>query len=179
MNWLKDNVLSFANNVFTGRVGASSPRTDEARKEAIDAMYAAYKKKAFSSVSDLSADEFGELLRGTSNILCVDTREPRERDIAALPGSIPASEFDAEAAQASGKLIVAYCTVGYRSGLFCRNLVREHPELNDHVKNLAGGILSWCHAGQPVVDAQNQTTQTVNVYGKAWDLLPDGHVGVW
>ena len=61
-------------------------------------------------------------------------------------------------------------SVGYRSGSEAARLRRDGLD----ARNLRGGILEWCHAGQPVVNAGGPTRR-VHVYGARWNFLPEGY----
>jgi sodium/bile acid cotransporter 7 len=44
--------------------------------------------------------------------------------------------------------------------------------------NLRGGLLAWVHAGGKVYDA-NGETRRIHVYGRKWNLAPNGYDAVW
>ena len=84
-----------------------------------------------------------------------------------IPGSLPRDVFEKNLGSHAGKTVVVYCTIGYRSGLYAK-------ELNDKglkAVNLKGGILSWIHASQRLNDDRGETRR-VHVYGAKWDLAP-------
>ena len=92
-----------------------------------------------------------------------------------IPGSISKKEFNKSRSDYRDHKIVAYCTIGYRSGLFASKLQKE----NFDVVNLKGSILSWVNAGQPVITSDGSEIKKVHVYGKKWDLLPEGYEGMY
>jgi len=123
-------------------------------------------------VRDISV---GELLRqNLQDVVLVDVRDSVEREISSIPGSISQAEFERRPQLSEGKLIVPFCTIGYRSGLYTRKLTQQ----GRNARNLRGGILAWCHAEQPVV-ATDKPTRRVHVYGRKWNLLPSAYEGVW
>ena len=84
---------------------------------------------------------------------------------------------DSGVAWLGGRIVIPYCTIGYRSGHYTRDL--QSRELGLTVRNLAGSILAWTHAGGPLVApgaagaaGQAEETRRLHVYGAAWDLAP-------
>ena len=61
--------------------------------------------------------------------------------------------------------MVAYCTIGMRSGLYTKELRERGIE----AYNLMGSVLSWSHAGRDFEGADGPTRR-VHVYGATWDL---------
>ena len=114
--------------------------------------------------------------------ILVDVREDAERAISQIPCALSPGEF-AQAYTLSGppqdKTVVAYCTIGYRSGKFAKKLIAQGIP----VLNMEGGILAWAGRHSPLVhhDAMGVTAPTtqVHVYGKEWNLLPTGYQSVW
>jgi hypothetical protein len=90
-----------------------------------------------------------------------------------LPGAVRVSEFRPAAFRRSA-VFVPYCTIGYRSARFARELRRTRSE----VFNLDGGILAWCHAGLPLQDGVGPTRK-VHIYSAAWNLLSSDYEAVW
>lgn len=126
----------------------------------------------FPEVRDISV---GELLQQNfTDVILVDVRDSAERAISSIPGSISQEEFERRPQLSDGKLIVPFCTIGYRSGLYTQKLMQQ----GRNARNLRGGILAWCHAEQSVV-ANDKPTRRVHVYGRKWNLLPSSHEGVW
>lgn len=87
--------------------------------------------------------------------LVVDVRDPEERAVASIPGSIaiPIANLSKRAIQQaiqaeSGNLnqkLVMHCQFGKRGGKACEKLLLEDPKLE--VYNLEGGISSWMMTG--------------------------------
>ncbi len=149
------------------------PADDAGRKAQVDALYADY-KKSFPQTPEITA-EAAVALAARGELLPIDVREPAERAVSTLPGAVTAKEYLADPGRFAGKKAVAYCTVGYRSGLWAQKEARAGLP----VANLAGGILGWLHAGGSLIDAKGAPTKTVHVYGRTWDLAPTGYVSVW
>ncbi len=143
------------------------------KREKIDEMYSDYRKD-FREVQDISAEELAQRLKA-QEVVIVDVRDAEERAVSMIPGAITKEEFEAHRPDFAAKPIVAHCTIGYRSGIYAEELADEGID----ALNLAGSILSWVHAGQPVVDADGNETRRVHVYGAQWNLLPEGYQAVW
>lgn len=146
---------------------------DGEKRAAIDSMYEGY-RDAFADVAEISADAL-VVLQEEKTVVIVDVREPKERQVSVIPGAITKDEFKDGTALKGDSAIVVYCTIGYRSGVYVKKLEKKGVR----AYNLKGGILSWVHAGQGVVDEQGAVTKRVHVYGEEWNLLPEGFEGVW
>ncbi|MFZ7127420.1 MAG: rhodanese-like domain-containing protein [Desulfobacterales bacterium] len=141
---------------------------DREKKEIVARLYADY-RRSFPGVGDISPQEalaFGD----RDDIVWVDTRTPEEAAVSMLPCAISRREFLERRDEFRTLRIVAYCTIGYRSGLFAG----EMAELGIRVLNLEGGILGWTLEGGKVVDAQGETRR-LHVYGDEWDYAPSGY----
>lgn len=149
------------------------PLDDVGRKAKVESLYAGYRTD-FPKVAEISAAQAVALAR-QGELLPIDVREPAERAVSTLPGAITAKEYLADPGRFAGKKAVAYCTIGYRSGMWAAAQASQGLP----VANLAGGLLAWLHAGGTLVDAKGQPTKTVHVYGRTWDLAPSGYVAVW
>ena len=106
-------------------------------------------------------------------VLLVDVRPIEERSISTIPGAVTESEFD-QIPLSEDLVVVAYCTVGERSARFAR----EQRSRGVEVRNLAGGLLGWAHEGGEFVTADGESARRAHVYGRRWDLLPEGFEGV-
>ncbi|EHJ47216.1 Rhodanese-like protein [Solidesulfovibrio carbinoliphilus subsp. oakridgensis] len=149
------------------------PADDAGRKARVEKLFAEAQKD-FPAAPGIAPEEAVALWR-QGRLLPLDIRTPAERAVSALPGAVTEEAFRADPALAAGKVAVAYCTIGYRSGLFVQNLGPGHPS----VANLAGGILGWLHAGGTLTDPAGRPTTRVHVYGRAWDLAPLAYTPVW
>lgn len=147
--------------------------SDAQKLEQIETMYKKYQRK-FPEVPSISVAELQELEKGETPIVIVDVREPKEYSVSMIPGAITAKEFESRKAELEGSTVVTYCTAGYRSGLAAQKLMSEGWE----VRNLAGSILAWTHAGLPLVKDGEETNQ-VHVYSQGWDLSAEGYEPVW
>jgi len=151
----------------------ASKSTDAEKFAVIQKEYQGYHQKIFPDVPDLSVEN---LLGRQKNekIIVVDVRTPEEYGVSMIPGAITAEIFEAKREQYKDHKIVTYCTIGYRSGLYAKKLRQQNVE----AFNLAGGLLSWAHAGKKFT-SQTGETQKVHVYGKNWNLLPEAYQPDW
>jgi len=154
------------------REGAAA-LSDEAKRAAIETMYADY-KRSFPEVPDITPDRLAAM-QAEGDVVIVDVREPEERSVSMIPGAISKEAFEQAIERYKDSTIVAHCTVGYRSGKYAGKLRKKGLE----VFNLKGTILAWVHAGKDVVDADGRKTRKVHVYDEEWNLLPEGYEALW
>jgi sodium/bile acid cotransporter 7 len=142
------------------------------KQQRIDEMYNEY-RKLFPEVKEMTV---GELIERNSreNLVLVDVRTEAERAVSIISGAISIENFKANKERWKNQTIVAYCTIGYRSGLFAK----EIGATGFDVYNLKGGVLSWAQTGHEL-SINGQMTREVHVYGKKWDLLPESYSAVW
>lgn len=139
----------------------------QSNREIVYKMYTGYQTD-FSDVQDINAkDAINELNSG--RLLFVDVRTTREMAVSMLPGAISKEEFLNNRNLHQGKTIIAYCTIGYRSGLFAAEMEKN----GSMVYNLSAGILGWTHEGGKVYDSRG-IVKRIHVYGKDWDYAPEG-----
>lgn len=103
----------------------------------------------------------------------VDVRESHERRVSMLPGAISQQDFERDRDRYRSWVVVPYCTIGLRSGLYTRALRQQGFE----ARNLAGSALAWAHAGL-LFEADGNPTRRVHVYGSDWNLLPQAYEAV-
>lgn len=150
-----------------------SKKTDEEKREHIARAYAGSRAR-FPEVPEITAEELLERL-GDDDLVLVDVRRPHEQEVSMLPGAVTQETFEANLGDYEGKTVVAYCTVGHRSGLFVQDLMRRGRW---NAYNLVGAILSWTHAGGPLESAEGPTKR-VHVYGRRSSLEAEGYEPVW
>jgi len=153
---------------------AAAPPTDDAdRKAKVEQMYAAVKAD-IKGVEDIAAKEVMEKLK-TGEIVLLDVRSAKEMDVSRIPGAITAKEFLDDRGKYKDKTVVAYCTIGYRSGKFAQQMQRQGIV----VKNLQAGLLGWTYAGGALIAPSGRQTNKLHLFGPDWNLAPKGYVGVW
>jgi sodium/bile acid cotransporter 7 len=141
---------------------------NQQRQKAVQELYANY-KRCFPEVPEFTPAEVMQLLQEGQAVL-LDVRPAAERRVSKLPGAVPADDFLPCQDKYSGKTVIAYDTVGYRSGLFVDKLRKQ----GIGIANLQGGILAWLHAGGKIYDANGCETRRVHVYGSIWNYAPAG-----
>lgn len=163
-------ILTMATALCAACGGASgSDAEDRAR---ISEMYETYRQD-FPGVSSVSPAEV-QRLQQREDVVLVGVRTPDEWNVSRIPGAVTLDEFNDDRSKYAESLVVAYCTIGARSGKFAAELQDEGFE----VRNLKGSILAWTHAGGEL-DGPEGPTKRVHVYGRRWDLAADGYETVW
>ena len=152
--------------------GSGWELTDEQKLERINELYEKY-KRSFPDVPDVSVKEL-IAMRKEKDVVLVDGRKKREQRVSMLPGALPSREFEKNIEEYKDRTIVVYCTIGSRSGYYTRDLI----EKGFTAYNLRGSILAWIHAGQKLV-SEGKETRRVHVYGRRWNLAPEGYEAVW
>ena len=146
--------------------------SDEVKQRAI-AQMSAKNKRSYPGVPELSPEEAAGM-QAAGEVVFVDVREFEEFAVSHLPGAIHVDAFEKGTEQYRDAKVIAYCTIGYRSGLYAAKLRKKGID----AYNLSGSILSWVHAGRPIVDKDGETKR-LHVYGRKWNLGPAGYDTVW
>jgi len=91
-------------------------------------------------------------LQQNEKVILVDVRMPEEQKVSMIPGAVTKEIFEVEilpnlvdeanTAKETCPLVVPYCTVGYRSGMYCRELTRTHKLDKQNVMN-GEGVIMW------------------------------------
>ncbi len=160
--WLLTAMLVFK----AASIGAELTNAD--KREIVYKLYGSYKKQ-FSSINDTSPLEAMRLMK-TANVIFVDVRKPTEMNVSMLPNSITREEFLKYPSEYQDVEVIAYCTIGYRSGVFAREMANHGIEIN----NLSGGLLAWVLEGGKVFDTHGETKR-IHVYDQKWNFLPNGY----
>jgi rhodanese-related sulfurtransferase len=147
-------------------------QSELAKKQQMIEMFEGYKKGAFADVPDITVEQMQS--DSTKDYIIVDTREKKEQKVSMIPGAITQKEFEKNKKKYKGKTVVAYCTIGYRSGVYAKKLNKKGVT----AYNLVGGVLSWAHEGNEFV-CDSGSTRNVHVYGKDWDLAPEEYQATW
>jgi sodium/bile acid cotransporter 7 len=159
-----------------------SSLTDEKKLQVWSSEYEGYRKSKFPLVKEITAADLlhkQQEQTPTESFIVVDCRDEAEQKVSIIPGAITKPEFEAllekdnEAVQSQE--VVAYCTIGYRSGLY----VKQLEDRGIAAANLKGSILAWTHEGGELVDAGGQSTTKVHTYGRRWALAASGYTSVW
>lgn len=149
----------------------SAELNDSDKKRIVYQMYSEYSKE-FPSVKVLTPKKAMDLAE-SGKLVVVDVRDNREIDVSIIPGAITQKKFLSQADKYKNKTIMAYCTIGYRSGIFAREMQKKGID----VFNLKGGILAWTLEGGKVTDS-NGIVRRIHVYGEKWKYAPKGYEAV-
>ena len=133
-------------------------------------MYDEFKDE-FKTVVPITTEEVKSI---KTPITLIDVREENEQDISMIPGAITKIEFEKNKDKYKDTLLITYCTIGYRSGLYAAELIKNGYS----VKNLKGSLLAWVLSGEPV-QKNGKEILIVHVYGKKWNLLPTKYKAIW
>jgi rhodanese-related sulfurtransferase len=151
---------------------AGNSMSDPEKLARIDELYRGYGKD-FPGVGDIEPREAMQLLQ-EGKALFIDVRTPKEQAVSMLPGAVTAEDFQRDPERYAGRVLIGYCTISYRSGKLAQQLAAKGITL----LNLRGGILAWVHAGGKLYDRDGETRR-IHVYGRKWDLAPQGYETVW
>lgn len=151
---------------------ADARMTDSEKRTRIDELYRGYRKD-FPDVRDIETQEAMRLSQ-EGRALFIDVREPKEQAVSMLPSAVTAEEFLKDPGRYADRVLIGYCTISYRSGKLAQQLAAQGIT----VLNLRGGILAWAHAGGKLQDRDGETRR-IHVYGRKWDLAPQGYETVW
>lgn len=151
---------------------AADAAADAKKRARIEAMYRGYQKD-FPEVEGIDPPEAMQLMREGKAVF-VDVREPEEQRVSMLPGAITEQELLKNIQKYKDRILIGYCTISYRSGKLAQKL-RDRGIV---MLNLRGGLLAWVHAGGKVYDADGETRR-IHVYGRKWNLSPEGYEAVW
>lgn len=131
-------------------------------------------------VPNISHDRLKQILtsKDSNQVVIFDVREPEEYKVSHLKRAINigAEMSEAEFARLygsviKGKLVVFYCSVGYRSSICLERLKNVFKQYNAvQVANLLGGIFRWYNEGNTVVNVKGQTTD-IHPYNQHWGRL--------
>ena len=162
-------VVLALHGIGVGRGGPAPGASDSVLASEVGRRYGGLKRLLFPGQPEISVAEWLARPKDRPAVL-VDVREPHERRVSMLPGAIAKADFERNSARYRSWLVVPYCTIGLRSGLYTRELRGRGFE----VRNLAGSALAWAHAGLPF-EAQGKATRRVHVFNADWNLLPRGY----
>lgn len=105
------------------------------------------------------------------SVLFLDTRSAEEFGVSHLAGARFAGyeEFDLASLKdiPLTQPIITYCSIGKRSNSIAKQLAEAGYT---QVHNMYGGMFEWVNKGYLIVDAQNQPTEKVHAFNRAWGL---------
>ncbi|XP_025962111.1 uncharacterized protein LOC112986833 [Dromaius novaehollandiae] len=146
-------------------------------------------QKSFPNVESVSTETLQSWLEEKpEELLILDIREADEFEVSHLPGAIridPESnniqeilQEHLQKEQEQQKLVVCYCTVGYRASLTAQRLneflsSERGQKLKPFLKiyNAKGGLAKWARERKGMVDKQERSTHLVHPYNAEWAKL--------
>lgn len=143
---------------FGGLFG-SSPKVEAIETDALAKMLTKQREveaKARESGSKIPQADF----------VVVDVRSDAEVNVSVIPGAITKAQYENNRDQYAGRLVIAYCTVGGRSGTYAKQLAKDGVR----VKNYEGSILKWVDAGLPLVTLKGEPTIRVHTYSDRYQI---------
>ena len=169
-----------ARPAYASTFSRAHPHSNARRAAEIERMVAEFSSP---SVPEITADALmAEMLdAGTGNkpYVLVDVRTADERAVSSIPGSVSSAEYESDFdAKYCDERVVAYCTIGYRSGKYVEKLIQEKGV---DAYNLRGSVLAWTHAGGELAEdgGVGAPTKRVHTFGKKWALAAGGYESVW
>jgi len=135
-------------------------QSKDLKQAKIAALYKYYAQK-FPQVIGIEARDLKRSLQQGEEIVLVDVRAPIEMSVSIIPGAISMEEFEQNIKQYQNKMIVAYCTIGYRSGKYARS--KQSQDIK--ILNLKGSLLAWSHVQGKLVNSIGETQQ-VHVFNR-------------
>ena len=144
------------------------------KREKIATIYRKYAQE-FPLVSGIGVEKLQQLQQQGKKIVLIDVRSPKERAVSIIPGAISAREFESNLEQYNnGSIVLAYCTIGYRSGKYAEQWRKKGID----ILNLEGSLLAWSHVRGELVNARG-STKKVHVFSRQWQLVADDYQPVW
>lgn len=121
--------------------------------------------------SSISVPALMKIIKDKNTIL-IDVRKKKESSVSTLPHSISQDEFLSDPTKYKNKKLVAYCTIGFRSGKFCE----KYQKWN--ILNLEGGVLAWSHFKGEFYK-NGKETKEVHTYSKDWNFLHSDYKAIF
>mmetsp|Transcript_108449 Transcript_108449/g.346120 ORF Transcript_108449/g.346120 Transcript_108449/m.346120 type:complete len:194 (-) Transcript_108449:14-595(-) len=116
-----------------------------------------------------------ESRNGGPAVFLIDVRDVAEQTCSMLPGAITAATFERECLARPEEVLrsicIPYCTIGFRSGMYCRRLLSGSllPAAPVDVRN-GEGVVLWSHDVGRFADGAKQ----LHCYGAEWDVAAEG-----
>ncbi len=138
----------------------------------------AFAEQRFEDMANKMADSFKaprisaeklQSLMNKKNIIILDTREKKEFNVSHIKNAIYVGydNFDLDDILQKIKkdsIVVAYCSVGYRSGKITQRL----KEKGIDAYNLYGGLFNWNNTDKPLYSDTETKTNAIHGYDKQW-----------
>ncbi len=156
----------------------------------------------FGDVPQLGVTELLALQQTSAPVFLIDVRTAEEFEVSRIPGAVlfdltaieqqvKTQKSGADATQRAWQVlyqnieqaqarqpekplhVIAYCSVGWRSSAFIRELKQKYPfSQTTRLYNLKGSIFRWSEQGYALENARGRT-ESVHGYAQPWaQLLP-------
>lgn len=154
------------------------------------AKAAAFYQNKFRSIEAVRSMDLLHILEDSNNhdlrtqCIFVDVRTETEQSVSMIEGAVSLHEFEVNEADdilhqqlLQDKIVIVYCTIGYRSGLEATRLHQKYPHLK--IFNLDGivayALAQSCDKSLPplIVPDTGLPTRMVHTFLRNWDFLPD------
>lgn len=122
------------------------------------------------SIPYISVEEL-RMLQMNDSVVILDAREKEEFDVSHLKSakfvgfSTFSEENISEILSDKNTPIVVYCSLGIRSEKIAEKLKKEGYT---NVENLYGGIFEWKNKEYPIVDKEENKTDSIHGFSKNW-----------
>lgn len=141
--------------------------------------YQVYKRGLFTFFNNarlerVDAMEASELLT-QSAFTILDVRGENEFNVSHLKGAIRYEEGLLGQLR-SDEPVMVYCTVGLRSNQVAKALRKEGFE---RIIELQDGLIGWSNAKLPLINSNNELTDSVHVYSQYFSALLKGGTAVY
>jgi rhodanese-related sulfurtransferase len=147
--------------------------SDQWKRQQISIMYAQYAAQ-FPQVESITVEQLQQFQRQHKKIILVDVRSSKEREVSIIPGSISVNQFEQNFAKYRDSTIVAYCTIGYRSGKYAQKLQQQGLK----IFNLEGSLLAWSYIDGKLINETGETKK-IHIFGHHWNLVAKNYQPVW
>ena len=148
-------------------------RSDQWKQDEIMTMYRQYATE-FPLVEGITVSELQQLQQQGQELILVDVPSPEERAVSIISGAITTEEFERDLQRYQDSTVIAYCTIGYRSGKYAQKMQQQGIT----VLNLEGSLLAWSHIQGRLINTLGMTNK-VHVFGRQWQLTSEDYQPVW
>ena len=132
-------------------------------------------REDFPGVRQMTTQKLADLLTGNAaaQVVLLDARPSDEFDVSHLHGAVQANTarkaLDALATGSGERIVVTYCSVGYRSSKLAAQLQARGVA---NLYNLEGSLFRWANEGRPL-HRGNEPANRVHPYDDEWGQLLD------
>ncbi len=158
--------------VYLAQVDTSPSSTATQHRETLERMMDENRRE-FPGADEVDVAKVVELIRQERCVL-VDVRTEAERKVSIIPGAISQAEYERTIGQHVGKVVVCYCTIGYRSAKYAQAMKQRGVSMS----SFNGSLIAWCQAGHKLTTLDGRDTTRVHVHGPKWNLLPPEYQAV-